>query len=279
MFGFLARLLSGPRRNVPDAVTEAALAAVRAAAKPTILLESAQEGMTAARIGGLPHLPADCEWPRRDGHPLSFIAEIDLAAVHRSTGPEWLPAGGYLHVFYDADAQPWGLYPADQTGWKIVLTDHRSEQPLPAPIDLKAGLRFNERSLSARRSVSYPEPERLSVVDYDFEAMENLLERPIGVEPGHRIGGYPSPVQNDTMELEAQLASNGVDLSQPEAYHSPETKSLEAGADAWRLLLQVDSDDDAGMMWCDSGRLYFWVREQDACIGDFSRVWTILQTC
>ena len=59
--------------------------------------------------------------------------------------------------------------------------------------------------------------------------------------------------------------------------NTPERKSSSA-AD-WRLLLQLDTDNDAGMMWGDTGVLYFWIREQDARAKDFSKVWVILQSC
>lgn len=49
-------------------------------------------------------------------------------------------------------------------------------------------------------------------------------------------------------------------------------------ASDWRLLLQLDSDADADMMWVDVGSLYFWIWEQDARAGDFSKVWRILQS-
>jgi uncharacterized protein YwqG len=79
------------------------------------------------------------------------------------------------------------------------------------------------------------------------------------------------------MALEAQLASNGVYVGVPEGYSSPKRMALEAGVKDWRLLLQIDSDDDARMMWGDSGRLYFWVREDEARRGDFSGAWMVLQ--
>ena len=31
----------------------------------------------------------------------------------------------------------------------------------------------------------------------------------------------------------------------------------------WCLLLQVDSDDAAGIMWGDAGRVHFWIRQDD----------------
>ncbi len=38
------------------------------------------------------------------------------------------------------------------------------------------------------------------------------------------------------------------------------------------LLLQVDSEDDAGMMWGDLGRLYWWMTKDELARRDFSNV-------
>lgn len=57
----------------------------------------------------------------------------------------------------------------------------------------------------------------------------------------------------------------------------PREAGLRAGASEWRLLLQIDSDDNAGMMWGDVGRLYVWIRRDDLKRRDFSRAWVVLQ--
>jgi hypothetical protein len=46
---------------------------------------------------------------------------------------------------------------------------------------------------------------------------------------------------------------------------------FDAAALQWRLLLQVASDDDAGMMWSDAGLLYFYIRAEDLAAGEFAR--------
>jgi len=79
------------------------------------------------------------------------------------------------------------------------------------------------------------------------------------------------------MELEAQLASNGLYCGDSTGYRDPRARVLAEGAKDWRLLLQVDYDSDTDMMWEDGGRLYFWIRTQDLAQGDFSKVWLILQ--
>ena len=54
-------------------------------------------------------------------------------------------------------------------------------------------------------------------------------------------------------------------------------ETLTSGAGAWRLLAQVDSDDDLDMMWGDFGMLYYWIREEDLKNRHFDRAWMILQ--
>jgi uncharacterized protein YwqG len=45
----------------------------------------------------------------------------------------------------------------------------------------------------------------------------------------------------------------------------------------WRLLMQIDTDDDGGMMWGDCGRLYFWMTDDALQRRAFEECWMILQ--
>ena len=54
----------------------------------------------ASKLGGSPDLAADTPWPRREGRPLAFVAQIDLAEVAvdlEEGGP--LPPKGLLSLF------------------------------------------------------------------------------------------------------------------------------------------------------------------------------------
>lgn len=80
------------------------------------------------------------------------------------------------------------------------------------------------------------------------------------------------------MQLECQLASNGLFVGNSSGYDDPRRPALEPGAKDWLLLLQIDSDEEnLSTMWGDAGRVYFWIRQQDLQKRDFSNVWLILQ--
>ncbi len=72
--------------------------------------------------------------------------------------------------------------------------------------------------------------------------------------PLHRLLGYPDDIQED---MHRDLAG---DLS------------------AWQLLFQMDSDSVPNTEWGDTGRIYYWIREQDLAKRDFSKVELILQS-
>ena len=264
------------------AATRAVIEALKPLARPAIVLEDAP-GPTVMRLGGQPRLPGSSAWPERKGRPLSFIAELDLTALRAAGGPDWLPASGLLHLFYDVGDEPWGFDPADHDGWQVIWTGEAAPRPLPRPPGLSGDRVFAPVALSGRRAITYPTTERLDLPPdvggaFEFEPVQDFMDADLGDGPRHQVGGYPSPIQNDGMELEAQLASNGIYVGGPDGYSDARVAALEAGAGDWRLLLQIDSDENAGIMWGDTGTLYAWVREQDARAGDFSRVWIVLQS-
>jgi hypothetical protein len=129
---------------------------------------------------------------------------------------------------------------------------------------------FTACGVTPRPGVSLPyhhEPQILALGLSRDESHESLDVRDREARSGpteHRLLGWPDIVQNAEMELECQRASAGIDWD------------WSATAE-WRLLLQLASDDDAGMMWGDLGLLYFWIRERDLAARDFSRVWMIMQ--
>ncbi|MHC4402544.1 MAG: DUF1963 domain-containing protein [Planctomycetota bacterium] len=74
------------------------------------------------------------------------------------------------------------------------------------------------------------------------------------------------------------MTFHGLYTGDETGYDDPRRKELEKGAADWQLLLQIDSDEDnAGMMWGDMGRLYFWIRRDDLKKQAFGNVWMVLQ--
>lgn len=110
----------------------------------------------------------------------------------------------------------------------------------------------------------------------DQDMYANFFDEYSHQGPAHRLLGWPTLMQNE-MELECQMVTNGIYRGDTSGYKHPRRPELEKGAQDWILLLQVDSDDDAQMMWGDAGMLYFWIRRQDLERSDFGNAWCILQ--
>ena len=251
--------------------------------RTSLRLITASDGLAVARLGGRPRLPAGEMWPEASGAPLSFVAEIDLTPASAALGESGLPTSGLLEFFYDAVQMPWGFDPRDRPRWRVLHVP--ADAPAREfPTALGGDARFKETRLGAHREATFAPHSSLLVesIGMDsgagFEYGEALEAWASSAEEAllHRLLGHPDVIQNE-MTLECQLASNGIYVGDPSDYETEAAKRLASGAAAWQLLLQIDSDDQAGMMWGDSGRLYFWIRDTDLIEHHWDRVWMVLQ--
>jgi uncharacterized protein YwqG len=247
-----------------------------------------------SRLGGTPRMPAGWSWPAWQGRPLQYLARIDLDALARVLSVDQrhgLPAAGALHLFTDALGEGWGFDPEHAGSFAAFLV--AADVPVegfetPGDVRDPDGYEF-ELELPERRVELVPElvlpdgfaDETRSLLGDDqldayWDVRDDVLDELFHGAPRHRVCGLPDIVQNP-MELECQLASEGVYVGDPTGYQTPRAHELAPGAKDWRLLAQIDSDDDLGLMWGDAGLVYWWLREADFHQGRPERCWGILQ--
>lgn len=251
------------------------------------LTKSLETEATRSKLGGLPLLPPDFIWPRNKLRTLDFLLQIDLAEVAQFDPTGALPASGLLTFFYDLENQPWGFDPAELDGFRVELFGDDSlvscELPSPEYVLSEHSLTFSPSStLPHYGSRAYDQLERQSQMsDLDAERYFDFLDAyesrfyPIG-SGLNRMFGHSANVQGD-MQLEAQLVTHGLYCGDSSGYEDVRARKLKHGADNWILLLQLDSDEKADLMWGDAGMLYYWIRSDDLAAKRFDRVWMSLQ--
>lgn len=246
---------------------------MRGLAQPTLLLvPAAAPGLS--KVGGHPELPDGMAWPELRGRPCAFLGQIDLAAFQPHAPLGWLPHTGLLYVFVDLG----GYGFADQ----LQARFHAGPPGEPCPPPAGGGQGFPERRVAFERYISLPSLDWLGVdlteadlSESELDELSELPNEPFGGEIQHRIGGYPSEIQDDQMAVACELMRRAL----PPAHEGTEiTPAIRRASRAWRLLLQVDSDPALKMNWGDGGRLYIFIREQDAKACDFSRTITLSQS-
>lgn len=216
-----------------------------------------------SKIGGLPYMPLNMTWPAApDGQSLFFLAQINFSEVP-ALHP--FPAKGILQFFISDD----DLYGMDfddgenPDTFRVVyhpevITDEKALNKKPVLRD------YEEDLLPHHPDESYPlvfstEESVAPVADFRFyqhfgtdffrqfgeKEWDVMAEYERAVRAtGHRIGGYAYFTQDDPRRAE----------------------------DPMLLLLQLDSDEVADLMWGDMGVGHFFIREKDLAALDFSKV-------
>lgn len=235
-----------------------------------------------SKIGGQPDLPRNIEWfKENNGKYLSFIAQINLSEVSQFDSSKNLPAQGILYFFYSADQDAWGFDPKDKDKFKVFYFDNKIDKPerKEFPKELNERSRYKPCKLTFQSSVSLPNWEQ----DYVSSALDKAesdkyldLTEDLDAE-SNKLLGHSDNIQGP-MELECELVTNGLYCGDATGYNDPKVKELEKNAGDWTLLFQVDSnEEEAGMIWGDMGRLYFWIKKDDLKNKRFDKCWIVLQ--
>jgi len=227
------------------------------------VLEEPRLDIGVSRIGGLPDLPEGVEWPRWKGTPMSFVAQLNMSAVAAYDTGGLLPHEGILYFFFHMHSQP----PTGVCGRVLYYEGSTSllRRTLPPP-ELPKQERYIECDVGFSMGTTLP--------PVDSECIEGLgltrdeRDRYFDVwlktlSPGTRLLGHSHPVQDfGWMQRDLRTCDD---------------ESDNLGAGGWRLLLEVDSDSNAGMMWGDLGMIYYWIRKESLKARDFDSVCVLFQ--
>ena len=241
-----------------------------------------------SKMGGLPDLPKNVDWFRQDltDVPLSFICQINFAEIKQYDTADRLPSKGMLYFFYDCsmDGMPWGFDPNDGDGKVVYYYDGELSEleRREAPEDIEEnGCVFGSAALRFETALDLPDwknfvVESLIVKKDDRDQYFEMLYETMSESLVNKLLGHSNNIQGG-MEDECEFVTNGLYCGDSSGYKEGVARGLDKNIGQWNLLLQVDSNEDLGMMWGDCGRLYLWITDEDLAAKNFEAAWLILQ--
>lgn len=120
--------------------------------------------------------------------------------------------------------------------------------------------------------------EQIAKSDKASDDYADFVDAIYGDEPRHQLCGHPSLIQGEGMELHCELASNGHYCGHGDWSNLDDVlPQMTQSAGRWKLLLQVDSDEELGFAWGDGGTVYFWAPREASGTLDVERAWVAMQ--
>jgi len=223
-----------------------------------------------SKFAGDPYLPKEVEHPKdKNGKSMKLLAQLNFEEIPKL---EWMPNKGILQFFISAEDDVMGIEFNDmnyQANFKIMFhTDIISDESfLVTDFSYMNNLDTEFFPIQEELSLSFKiDYEPVSVEDYKIS---ELLGESVDLSQkfsefdekdlweiycdtflgdGHKIGGYPYFTQTDPRDHEIKYQGHEI------------------------LLLQIDSADENGIMWGDSGIANFFIRKDDLKKLNFSNV-------
>ncbi len=256
--------------------------AIKAMLSPALALvpSPGRGSLGAHRLGGVPDLPADMDWPssiEEPGEPLAFLLQLNLGQL--PVDGLGLPDRGILWVFIGQDvpatevehrvlyrADPGALVPRERAPSK-VFASYGSLTPC---------------TLFAARQLALP---GIGVGDKRLRALGDALRGSGPLRTATRLGGpllgyaddprTSAYVRHDLERPDLIWASK---RAQDKQWNASPAHEHREGAERWKALLQIGSHEAAKLTFTDAGTLTVLVREDALAAGDFSQSYAVIDS-
>lgn len=209
-----------------------------------------------SKVGGCPYLEKEEDYPRdAEGRPMMFLAQINLDDMPPL---EDFPAHGLLQ-FYIGDDDYFGL---DSHSKVVYIPEYKKdaeglirENPFEndymgyTPFNDEGKMKFKPKTMFiCTECQAFNDKFEGKVTDKEWDALYSLCH-----SDGCLVGGYPLFVQHT-----------------PSCFDEGEKDVL---------LLQLDVEDECGIMFGDSGNCFFLISKEDLKNRNFDNVMYEWQCC
>jgi uncharacterized protein YwqG len=206
-----------------------------------------------SRIGGLPDLPPDVDWPEIEGELLSFILQINLKDVPGEVSGGLLPSKGLLSLFVGRNDS------TSDVEHRVLFFDAAKLDRKDVPDDAS----FRDEDTGLVEPVAVRLRTALSLPGYDSKELEVLQARHRSLEEDIEayLGLQQSLCPADPVSYMFSYPAGSDDLD--------ETAS--ANKDDAVVLFRVDSHLSVGLSWWDAGELSIVVPKKAVQNRSFAR--------
>jgi len=246
--------------------------------KPTPAIWFRRQGgkVSLSKLGGLPSLPSDLEWPkqRQSGTPLHFLAQIDLShlpatPLKNARGAPSLPRSGLLFFFADmVEEMLWDDNGGALANTRVIFAGHAGPERSP-PEDMP--------------DIGHPFGEMTSAYTSGKTFFAQAALEPYVIETLAAMTAIPDEVAVAAAEDDPDRW-NRRKAAKPRDWPAHQMLGIgrdiqgtagKAHAEGLVLLFQIDSDMavDEGFVFCDMGAAQFWIKPADLVAGRFNDAW------
>jgi len=188
-----------------------------------------------------------------------------------------IPNQGILYFFYSEDQEFWGYPKENSDCFRTIFVSkplNLKRRDTPNTLEKLTDEYFKSCKLEFSNSYSLPNREH-DFVGNMLNNKEDYAYSDISSSGGYltKLFGHSTNVQG-TMEFECEMLDRGYNW---DTIPANEKQDIEDKQYQWKLLFQLDSEEQAQMMWGDIGLLYFWIKEEHLKSHQYEKTWMILQ--